>query len=57
MVLQQASWDPLNCDLYSLVGLSPDQMAWLWFVHVIFSVVRNLNMKQRINIKFGVRWK
>jgi hypothetical protein len=33
MVLQQASWDPLNCDLYSLVGLSADQMVWLWFVH------------------------
>jgi hypothetical protein len=33
MVLQQTTWDPLNCDLYSLVGLSADQMMWLWFVH------------------------
>jgi hypothetical protein len=31
MVLQQASWDPLNCDLYSLVGLNADHMVW--FVH------------------------
>jgi len=33
MVLQQAIWDPLNCDLYSLVDLSADQIVWLWFVH------------------------
>jgi hypothetical protein len=33
MVLQQASLDPLNCDLYSLIGLSADQTVWLWFVH------------------------
>lgn len=33
MVLQQASWDPLNCDLYSLVGLNANHMVWLWFVH------------------------
>jgi hypothetical protein len=33
MVLQQASWDPLNCYLCSLVGLSANQIVWVWFVH------------------------
>lgn len=32
MVPQQARWDPLNCDLYSLAGLSVDQMMWAWLV-------------------------
>jgi hypothetical protein len=25
--------DPPNCDQYSLVGLSADQLVWVWFVH------------------------